>query len=103
MTQGSLPLDPEPSIAPAGQQRIVARAPRLNPTAPSERYKGLQRKCLLVLGRLQQGPATNAELVSIGGLRYGARLAELRDAGHKISTQENRRTGLTVYTLEAQG
>ena len=72
---------------------------RLNPTAPSERYKNLQRKCLLILERLRQGPATNLELVTIGGLRYGARLGELRDAKYKIHTQEDRCTGIAVYTL----
>lgn len=82
------------------------RLPKLNPTAPSERTKGLQRKCLLILARLQQGPATNVELMQIGGLRYGARLAELRaprvtgQPGHQIVTIENRSTGITVYRLE---
>lgn len=79
--------------------------PQLNPTAPKERRASLQRKCLAILGRLQYGPATNAELLVIGGFRYGARLGELRVFGHHIRTEVNAKTGLVLYTLDisAQG
>lgn len=87
--QAVLPLEPE-----------VQLLPRLNPTAPKERRGALQRKCLAILGRLQAGPACNTELVEVGGLRFGARLAELRAAGHVIHTDENKATGLVFYTLE---
>ena len=36
-----------------------------------------------ILAMLQRGPATNVELSKIG-LRFGARLKELRDAGYQI-------------------
>lgn len=40
-----------------------------------------------ILARLRQGPATGLELLKAGGgTRYGARLLELRDAGHHIET-----------------
>lgn len=87
--QAVLPLEPR-----------VQLLPRLNPTAPKERRGALQRKCLAILGRLQAGPACNTELVEVGGLRFGARLAELRAAGHMIHTDENKATGLVFYTLE---
>ncbi len=58
------------------------------------------RRC--ILGRLLKGPASNRQLAQIGGLRFGARLFELRSAGHKITTHQNHETGLVVYTLEAK-
>lgn len=60
----------------------------------------LQKAALRILGRLQEGAATNAELLAIGGFRFGARLHELRRAGHRITTEENKATGVAVYTLE---
>ena len=90
MTQQPLPFNPAPEPMP-----------KLNPTAPKERKGKLQRKCLAILGRLQAGPASNVELLKVGGFRFGARLAELREAGHRIRTEENKHTGLAVYTLEA--
>jgi hypothetical protein len=39
-----------------------------------------------ILARLQQGPATNADLNKIGH-RYSARIFELREAGHTIETK----------------
>jgi len=53
----------------------------------------------LILGRLQQGQATNVELLAVGGMRFGARLHELRKAGHQLQTDENKRTGIAVYRL----
>ncbi len=47
-----------------------------------------------------KAPATNVELLAVGGMRFGARLYELRKAGHKIATHENKATGLVVYELE---
>lgn len=54
----------------------------------------------LVLERLQRGPATNVELQSLS-LRYGARIHELRQLGHQITTKRTSvREGITTYTLE---
>lgn len=57
--------------------------------ATSERRNGILRlspNALRALGRLQEGPATGLDLFRAGaGMRYGARLLELRRAGHQIS------------------
>ena len=42
------------------------------------------RAAIKVLARLHEGPATNVELAACGGVRYGARLFELRQAGYNI-------------------
>lgn len=55
-----------------------------------------------VLAALQDGPKTTAELCQpeVGGVRFGARLAELRhDEGHNI-TEERLRAGSSLYTLQ---
>jgi len=74
--------------------------PRRHP-APVDPAKArrLRRSALRILGRLQTGPATNIELQSVGGLRYGARLHELRQAGHRVTTDEDKRTGVVIYRL----
>lgn len=71
----------------------VARLPQ----APEIKRQAAKR--LLILGRLQDGPATGYELFAAGGgFRYTARLKELRDAGHFITT-ENLGGGVFRYTL----
>lgn len=40
---------------------------------------------------------SNMQLIAIAGMRFGARLKELRDAGHRIDTEE-RHGGLVFYT-----
>ena len=56
----------------------------------------------LVLERLQRGPVTNVELVSLS-LRYGARIHELRQLGYQITTKRTSvRKGITIYTLEEE-
>lgn len=49
-----------------------------------------------ILARLRQGPASNGDLVEIC-LRYGSRLYDLRQLGHKIATK---RLGGGVFTYE---
>ena len=49
---------------------------------------------------LRAGPLTNVEVMHLGGLRYSARLHELRRTGHVIETEEHKATGVTVYRLE---
>ena len=71
----------------------VARLPQ----APEIKRQAAKR--LLILGRLQDGPATGYELFAAGGgFRYAARLHELRRAGHNITT-ENLGEGVFRYTL----
>lgn len=55
-------------------------APAHNPALGSK----LKRSALRVLARLEQGPANRLELQAVGGNRYAARIAELRDSGMRI-------------------
>lgn len=55
-----------------------------------------------VLARLREGPASTVELASefCGGIRFGARVHELRNAGHAIT---RRRVGrFYEYRLEGE-
>ena len=81
----------------------VSRQPRLDFTPAASQLahavRGRETRAQRILARLQQGPATSQQLLAVGGLRYGARLLELRRAGHKITTEEH--PEYAVYTLEA--
>jgi hypothetical protein len=66
-------------------------------TIPAEDSQRLDSQCARILARLQQGPATNAELAAIS-LKYTGRLHEVRLAGHRIEC-ERRSGGVHVYTL----
>lgn len=57
----------------------------------------LGKQQLAVLNRLEQGPATNMDLVEITH-RFGARIKELRDAGFCID-KERGDGGIWIYTL----
>jgi len=69
---------------------------------PTDTHGRLKRSCALILGRLQAGPATGLELIRAGGgVRYGARVEELRKRGHVIvaePVEEGR--GIWSYRLE---
>ena len=55
---------------------------------------------LRILGRLQSGPATGLEFIQAGGgIRFGARILELRSAGHDIHV-EPKGEGIWLYTLK---
>ena len=73
--------------------------PVLNPTVHPDAKPRLGKQQQEILDRLQRGPATNVELAAIG-IRYSARIHELRTAGYVIEkTTENHATGLVVYRL----
>ena len=73
------------------------REPRVPPPAPEPaRFPGQRGE---ILARLQRGPATNVELSKIG-LRFGARLKELRDAGYQIVIVSDV-GGVVTYALNA--
>jgi len=55
-------------------------------------------KAARILERLRQGPATTLELAAVGGIRFGARVLELRQAGHRITTEDH--LDYAIYTLE---
>jgi hypothetical protein len=78
----------------------VAEAKKMKaPEDASDEIKRQYGARLKILGRLQIGPATSRDLAVAGGtFRYGARVADLRKAGHNI-TSENLGKGLWKYTL----
>lgn len=53
-----------------------------------------------ILTRLEAGPASTLELARIGGVRFSARILELRRAGHKIRTEN--RPDHAIYVLEGE-
>jgi hypothetical protein len=66
---------------------------------PAEDRARLGHRALIVLGRLQRGPATTLELMQCGGgLRPQARIHELRHVGHRIE-KANMGGGCWQYTL----
>lgn len=70
--------------------------PRRSPEARAR----LGRNAARLLERLERGAATNMELTTIGGLRFGGRLHELRRAGYRIETRLlDAATGLYSYEL----
>ena len=70
-------------------------------TIPAERRR-LNRQCLAILARLQSGTATNRQLSEIG-LRFGARIMELRQAGYAIEiVAHDHASGLVTYALVGQ-
>ena len=52
-----------------------------------------------ILERLQQGPATNTELVKIA-INYRARVSDLRLDGYDIICKQNSDNGVTEYYIE---
>lgn len=81
-----------------------AAHPRLDFTpAASElahAIRGRETKAARILARLRQGPATTIQLALVGGVRFGARILELRRAGHRITTVEH--ADHAVYSLEGE-
>jgi hypothetical protein len=88
--QQPLAFDPEPVRVPVSDDPRLVREARPR----------LQRACFRILDRLQLGPATNLELLQVGGLRYSARIHELKGAGHKVRIiEDDAATGRVVYEL----
>lgn len=85
MTQLSLFDRPAPAVVPADPNLSASERKRLGP------------KCLLVLRRLREGPATTGELVPIYH-KYSQRIWDLRQAGCVIS-ERRIRPGEHLYTL----
>jgi hypothetical protein len=57
-----------------------------------------ESKAQLILEELRRGPASTSTLARIGGVRFGARICELRQQGHKIITEG--RADYAIYRLE---
>jgi len=64
-----------------------------------ERQRRQSNRDKLLAHLLEHGSATNVQLAQIAGLRFGARLLELRRAGWLVETQEIGR-GLVKYILQ---
>ena len=60
----------------------------------------LTQSSIRILQRLKSGPATNTELTKIGGMRFGARLHDLRKAGYPTRSR-HLVGGVWIYELEA--
>lgn len=71
-----------------------------DPTVPAAAKTRMSRQCRLILRRLREGPATNAELAAIS-LKYGGRTSDLRKAGYVITCfDHDRKTGTASYRLD---
>lgn len=73
------------------------RLPFADPRHPEADRVRLAEQCVRVLDALWQRPQTNRELSQIG-LRFGARVKEIREAGYEIKV-ERLGGGLFLYTL----
>jgi hypothetical protein len=62
--------------------------------------RGRETKAQKILALLRRGPANSFDLLRVGGARYGARVFELRAAGHRITTEEH--ADFAVYRLEGE-
>jgi hypothetical protein len=76
--RGPAPVDPH--VAAADKPRLAGKA-------------------LAVLEVLKRKPATNVELVAVGGLRASARIHDLRKHGYRIDA-ESVGNGIWLYTLK---
>ena len=80
-------------LFPPGPVRALDEPPR-------DQADRLTAACARIMARLQQGPATNLELAALAGLRFGARIFDLRKMGHPIRTGPTEPSGRVVYRLE---
>jgi len=70
------------------------------PSRGPERRR-LSRQNAAILGRLEQGPASNRELAQLS-LKYTSRLSEIRQAGYPVRiVSRDYETGRVVYELGA--
>jgi hypothetical protein len=65
----------------------------------AEKQRRQSNKDKLLAHLLEHGSATNVELVHVAGMRFGARLMELRRDGWNVETIDLGR-GLVRYTLK---
>lgn len=71
-----------------------------NYSVPVAERGRLNKQAQAMLARLQSGRVTNIELATIG-LRYSARIDEMRKAGYVVEVVErSAKTGVTVYELQ---
>lgn len=73
----------------------------VDPRVSAEDKPRLAGKTAAVLESLQRKPATNVELVAVGGLRASARIHDLRKHGYEIDA-ESIGNGIWLYTLKGK-
>ena len=105
MAQGTLPLDE--TVQYGGSETCFVVESNSTTQAQDTEIKSRDKahpkltRAERILLRLRQGPATGIELLQAGGgTRYGARLLELRRAGHAIETDMSGEW--PTYTLIAE-
>lgn len=102
--QGSLfDLDGPRPTEPGPVHRTPPRVPATDPKLSEREVERLTPKALAVLAALRAGPKSNLELTEVGGLRFGARIADLRALGYDIRIVENNRgNGRVIYELKGE-
>ena len=75
--------------------------PLVDKRLPKEMQPRLSKQAQAVLARLEQGPASNIELIPIS-TRFGARVYDLRKAGYIIDMDMDRAKGISIYTLKGK-
>lgn len=73
--------------------------PVVDPNVDVRDIPRLGKSSLNVLARLKRGPATNVELMEVGGMRFGARIHDLKKHGYSVRS-ERLDGGIWVYELE---
>jgi hypothetical protein len=92
--EGQLDLFSRPRT---GREEYERQPVPLNSSVPEHERARLSPQHDAILARLRQGPATNLELEAIAH-RFGARLHELKRAGHEIK-RECVESGVYRYEL----
>lgn len=96
------------SVRCRNDRAAIRRAARIRREGPSvtvsaRRTSWLKPSALRLLGRLLKGPATNRDLMNLGGFGWACRLSELRKVGHEIHCEACGPTpGMRTYFLEAR-
>lgn len=75
-----------------------ALPPVVDPNAHPDDKPRLSASSQAILDRLRDGPASNIDLMQVGGVRYGARIHDLRKYGYTISS-DRAADGSWVYQV----
>lgn len=86
------------STRPVGAQGAIDFTPAARELGRAVQNR--ESKAQKVLEELRRGPASTATLARVGGVRFGARILELRRAGHRIITEG--RADYAIYRLEGE-
>lgn len=90
----------EPLAAPAPAPVQATEGERTVVGTVADEKKRTATHADRILALLREGTVTNGELATITP-RYGARILDLRKAGHEIETVfENKKSGLVIYRLK---